>query len=62
MLLLLWAKGPCSYTIPLVLVGVAEFLSAAAMCYVPTLERKQQEAEREAAAKEAGEKGSGTAP
>ena len=51
-----------SYTIPLVLVGVAEFLSAAAMCYVPTLERKQQEAEREAAAKEAEQKGAGTAP
>ena len=41
---------------------MAEFLSAAAMCYVPTLVRQQQEAERQAAAKEAGEKGGGTAP
>ena len=51
-----------SYTIPLVLVGVAEFLSAAAMCYVPTLVRQQQEAERQAAAKEVGAKGASTAP
>ena len=40
----------------------SEFLRAAAMCYVPTLVRQQQEAERQAAAKEVGAKGAGTAP